>query len=65
MWQARLADELGYEDQVRQRLKRYEALGIDALMSFHQVAALGHEQVMKSLRLTGELIPEFSSPKVP
>jgi hypothetical protein len=34
-------------------------------MSFHQVASLRHEQVMKSLRLTGELIPEFSVPKVP
>jgi alkanesulfonate monooxygenase SsuD/methylene tetrahydromethanopterin reductase-like flavin-dependent oxidoreductase (luciferase family) len=56
---------VGTKDQVRQRLKRYESLGIDALMSFHQVGALGHEQVMKSLRLTGELIPEFIAPRAP
>ncbi|ATB38157.1 luciferase [Cystobacter fuscus] len=56
---------VGTKDQVRRRMKRYEALGIDALMSFHQVGALRHEQVMKSLRLTGELIPEFSAPRVP
>jgi alkanesulfonate monooxygenase SsuD/methylene tetrahydromethanopterin reductase-like flavin-dependent oxidoreductase (luciferase family) len=56
---------VGTQDQVRQRMKRYESLGIDALMSFHQVATLRHEQIMKSLRLTGELIPEFSLPKAP
>ncbi|WPB73440.1 LLM class flavin-dependent oxidoreductase [Archangium violaceum] len=56
---------VGTKDQVRKRLKRYESLGIDALMSFHQVAPLTHEKVMKSLRLTGELIPEFSAPKAP
>jgi hypothetical protein len=50
---------------VRQGLKRYQELGIDALMTFHQVGPLQHEKVMKSLRLTGELIPEFNSPKVP
>jgi alkanesulfonate monooxygenase SsuD/methylene tetrahydromethanopterin reductase-like flavin-dependent oxidoreductase (luciferase family) len=56
---------VGTKDQVRQGLKRYESLGIDALMSFHQVGPLSHEKVMKSLRLTGELIPEFRSPKAP
>ncbi|MFE8599961.1 LLM class flavin-dependent oxidoreductase [Archangium violaceum] len=56
---------VGTKDQVRKRLARYESLGIDALMSFHQVAPLTHEKVMKSLRLTGELIPEFSAPKAP
>jgi hypothetical protein len=50
---------------VRAGLKRYESLGIDALMSFHQVGPIPHEKVMKSLRLTGELIPEFRSPKAP
>jgi alkanesulfonate monooxygenase SsuD/methylene tetrahydromethanopterin reductase-like flavin-dependent oxidoreductase (luciferase family) len=56
---------VGTKDQVRRGMKRYEALGIDALMSFHQVGPLRHEKVMKSLRLTGELIPEFISPKAP
>ncbi|MFY1827594.1 LLM class flavin-dependent oxidoreductase [Myxococcus fulvus] len=56
---------VGTKDQVRQGLKRYEALGIDALMSFHQVGALSHEAVLKSIRLTGELIPEFKTPSPP
>lgn len=56
---------VGTKDQVRTRLKRYEALGIDALMSFHQVGAMPHDKVMKSIRLTGELIPEFKTPPAP
>jgi alkanesulfonate monooxygenase SsuD/methylene tetrahydromethanopterin reductase-like flavin-dependent oxidoreductase (luciferase family) len=56
---------VGTQDQVRKRLKRYEALGIDALMSFHQVGALTHDKVMKSIRLTGGLIPEFKTPAAP
>jgi alkanesulfonate monooxygenase SsuD/methylene tetrahydromethanopterin reductase-like flavin-dependent oxidoreductase (luciferase family) len=56
---------VGTQDQVRKGLRHYEALGIDALMAFHQVGALPHEKVMKSIRLTGELIPEFSSPRAP
>ncbi len=55
----------GTQDQVRRGLKRYEELGIDALMSFHQVGPLPHEKIMKSIRLTGELIPEFRAPKPP
>jgi alkanesulfonate monooxygenase SsuD/methylene tetrahydromethanopterin reductase-like flavin-dependent oxidoreductase (luciferase family) len=68
LWEVlRAQDSLiaGTKEQVRKGLKRYQDLGIDALMSFHQVGPLSHEKVMKSLRLTGELIPEFSSPKVP
>ncbi|HVG57547.1 MAG TPA: LLM class flavin-dependent oxidoreductase, partial [Hyalangium sp.] len=56
---------VGSKDQVRKGMKRYEELGIDALMTFHQVGPLRHEMVMKSLRLTGELIPEFHLPKAP
>ncbi len=56
---------VGSKDQVRKGLKRYEDLGIDALMTFQQVGPLRHDKVMKSLRLTGELIPEFRSPKAP
>ena len=68
IWDVLSAQEsliVGTKDQVRQRMGRYAALGIDALMSFHQVGALRHEHVLKSLRLTGELIPEFSTPKAP
>ncbi|RKH73053.1 LLM class flavin-dependent oxidoreductase [Corallococcus sp. AB049A] len=56
---------VGTQDQVRAGLKRYQALGIDALMSFHQVGALAHDKVLKSIRLTGELIPEFKTPAAP
>lgn len=56
---------VGTKDQVRKGLKHYEALGIDALMTFQQVGALRHEAVMKSIRLTGELIPEFQAPRAP
>jgi hypothetical protein len=34
-------------------------MGIDRLMAFHQVGSLKHEDVMESLRLVSELIPEF------
>ncbi|MCC8250733.1 hypothetical protein [Saccharothrix luteola] len=33
--------------------------GIDRLMAFHQVDSLKHEDVMRSLQLVGDLIPEF------
>lgn len=56
---------VGSPDQMRKGLKRHEALGIDALMSLHQVGALTHDQVMKSIRLTGQLIPEFQTPAAP
>jgi len=56
---------VGSKEQVREGLKRYESLGIDSLMTFHQVGPIRHEKVMKSIRLTGELIPEFRSPKAP
>ena len=68
LWEVLRAQDsliVGSKDQVRKGMKRYEELGIDALMTFHQVGPLRHEKVMKSLRLTGELIPEFHLPKAP
>lgn len=56
---------VGTKDPVRQRLKRYEAPGIDAPMSFHQVGARSHEAVLTSIRLTREIIPEFKLPAPP
>ena len=50
---------VGSQETCRKKLRKYADLGIDRLMSFHQVAHLPHDQVMKSLRLIGELIPEF------
>jgi alkanesulfonate monooxygenase SsuD/methylene tetrahydromethanopterin reductase-like flavin-dependent oxidoreductase (luciferase family) len=41
----------------RKKIEMYADLGIDRLMCFHQVGALPHEAVMKSIRLAGGLIP--------
>ncbi|MFD8500459.1 LLM class flavin-dependent oxidoreductase [Amycolatopsis sp. NPDC059657] len=52
---------VGSQDTCRKKLRAYADLGVDRLMCFHQVGALPHDQVMKSMRLIGELIPEFAS----
>jgi alkanesulfonate monooxygenase SsuD/methylene tetrahydromethanopterin reductase-like flavin-dependent oxidoreductase (luciferase family) len=51
---------VGSPQTCRKKLRMYADLGIDRLMSFHQVGALPHEAVMKSIRLIGGLIPEFA-----
>ena len=43
----------------RRKMKRYEEIGIARLLCFQQVGHLGHDQVMKSIRLIGHLISEF------
>ncbi len=50
---------VGDQDQIRAGLKFYEEVGIDRLMTLHQVGALPHDKIMKSIRLVGEVIPEF------
>jgi alkanesulfonate monooxygenase SsuD/methylene tetrahydromethanopterin reductase-like flavin-dependent oxidoreductase (luciferase family) len=50
---------VGSQETCRKKLRKYADLGIDRLMAFHQVGHLRHEQVMKSIRLLGELIPEL------
>lgn len=52
---------VGSKQTCRKKLRMYADLGIDRLMAFHQVGHLPHEAVMKSIRLVGELIPEFTS----
>jgi alkanesulfonate monooxygenase SsuD/methylene tetrahydromethanopterin reductase-like flavin-dependent oxidoreductase (luciferase family) len=52
---------VGSPQTCREKLKAYADLGIDRLMTFHQVAALPHDSVMHSIRLIGELIPEFDT----
>jgi alkanesulfonate monooxygenase SsuD/methylene tetrahydromethanopterin reductase-like flavin-dependent oxidoreductase (luciferase family) len=51
---------VGSPDTCRAKLARYADLGIDRLMCFHQVGALPHESVLRSIRLIGDLIPEFA-----
>ncbi|MDF3148270.1 MULTISPECIES: hypothetical protein [unclassified Streptomyces] len=50
---------VGSPETVRKKLRAYADLGIDRLMCFQQVGALPHESVLRSMRLVGELIPEF------
>ena len=50
---------VGDQDQIRAGFKFYEEIGIDRLMTLHQVGPLAHEKIMKSIRLVGEVIPEF------
>ena len=52
---------VGDPDQCRQKMKKYEELGIDRLMCFQQVGHLTHDSVMQSIRLVGGLIPEFAA----
>jgi alkanesulfonate monooxygenase SsuD/methylene tetrahydromethanopterin reductase-like flavin-dependent oxidoreductase (luciferase family) len=52
---------VGSPETCRRKLRAYADLGIDRLMSFHQVGSLPHDQVLKSIRLIGDLIPEFDT----
>ncbi|WP_437849779.1 LLM class flavin-dependent oxidoreductase [Sorangium sp. So ce363] len=53
---------VGSPETCRQKIKFYQDLGIDRLLSFQQVGRLSHEQVMGSIRQIGKLIPEFDKP---
>src|SRR6185369_5222985 len=50
---------VGTPDECRKKVKTYQEMGIDRLMCLHQVGAIRHDKVMKSMRLFSELIPEF------
>lgn len=53
---------VGSKETCRRKLRAYADLGIDRMMCFHQVGALPDAEVEKSIRLIGELIPEFHRP---
>lgn len=50
---------VGSPETCRKKMRAYADLGIDRLMCFQQVGGLSHEAVMKSIRLVGQMIPEF------
>ena len=50
---------VGTPDECRKKMKNYQDIGIDRLMCLHQVGAIPHDKVMKSIRLFSQLIPEF------
>ncbi len=50
---------VGSPETCRKKLRKYADLGIDRLMCLQQIGSIGDEQVMTSIRLIGDLIPEF------
>jgi alkanesulfonate monooxygenase SsuD/methylene tetrahydromethanopterin reductase-like flavin-dependent oxidoreductase (luciferase family) len=50
---------VGSQETCREKLKSYAEQGIDRLMCLHQIGGLGEAEVTRSIRLIGELIPEF------
>ena len=50
---------VGDKETFAHGVRTYGEMGIDRLMSFHQVGKLPQEKVLKSIRLLGELIPEL------
>jgi alkanesulfonate monooxygenase SsuD/methylene tetrahydromethanopterin reductase-like flavin-dependent oxidoreductase (luciferase family) len=52
---------VGDKETVAQGVRTYQEMGIDRLMSFHQVGKLPQEKVLKSIRMLGELIPELDT----
>jgi alkanesulfonate monooxygenase SsuD/methylene tetrahydromethanopterin reductase-like flavin-dependent oxidoreductase (luciferase family) len=52
---------VGDIDTCIRKARRYADIGVDRLMSLQQFGALSHEDVMRSIRLTGEyLIPALA-----
>ncbi|HYY45148.1 MAG TPA: LLM class flavin-dependent oxidoreductase [Actinomycetota bacterium] len=50
---------VGSQETCRAQLRQFADLGVDRLMCLHQIGSLPDDAVLKSIRLIGELIPEF------
>jgi alkanesulfonate monooxygenase SsuD/methylene tetrahydromethanopterin reductase-like flavin-dependent oxidoreductase (luciferase family) len=50
---------VGSQETCREKLRAYADLGIDRLMCLHQIGDIADDKVTTSIRLIGELIPEF------
>jgi alkanesulfonate monooxygenase SsuD/methylene tetrahydromethanopterin reductase-like flavin-dependent oxidoreductase (luciferase family) len=50
---------VGSPETCREKLRAYADMGIDRLMCLHQIGNIADEAVDTSIRLIGELIPEF------
>ncbi|WP_156757050.1 LLM class flavin-dependent oxidoreductase [Actinokineospora pegani] len=50
---------VGSQETCREKLRAYADLGVDRLLCLHQMGGLDDEAVLTSIRLVGELIPEF------
>ncbi|MBN6040225.1 LLM class flavin-dependent oxidoreductase [Amycolatopsis sp. 195334CR] len=51
---------VGSPETCRRKLRAYADLGIDRMMCLQQIGGIPHDQVLKSIRLIGELIPELA-----
>jgi alkanesulfonate monooxygenase SsuD/methylene tetrahydromethanopterin reductase-like flavin-dependent oxidoreductase (luciferase family) len=51
---------VGSPDTCRKKLRAYADLGIDRLMCLQQIGGILHEQVLKSIRPIGGLIPDLA-----
>jgi alkanesulfonate monooxygenase SsuD/methylene tetrahydromethanopterin reductase-like flavin-dependent oxidoreductase (luciferase family) len=54
---------IGDPDTVRRKMERYRDIGTDRLLCFQQVGGLDHAAVMDSIRLVGEEVIPYFSPK--
>jgi alkanesulfonate monooxygenase SsuD/methylene tetrahydromethanopterin reductase-like flavin-dependent oxidoreductase (luciferase family) len=52
---------VGSPETCRKKLRAYADLGIDRLMCLHQIGSIPDDAATTSIRLIGELIPEFDS----
>ncbi|HEX4721262.1 MAG TPA: LLM class flavin-dependent oxidoreductase [Pseudonocardiaceae bacterium] len=50
---------VGSQETCRKKLRAYAELGIDRMMCLHQMGGLADDDVLKSIRLIGELIPDL------
>jgi alkanesulfonate monooxygenase SsuD/methylene tetrahydromethanopterin reductase-like flavin-dependent oxidoreductase (luciferase family) len=50
---------VGSQETCRAQLREFADIGVDRLMCLHQIGSLPDDVVLKSIRLIGELIPEF------
>ena len=54
---------IGDPETVRRKMARYRDIGCDRLLCFQQVGGLKHESIMESIRLVGEKVIPYFSPK--
>jgi alkanesulfonate monooxygenase SsuD/methylene tetrahydromethanopterin reductase-like flavin-dependent oxidoreductase (luciferase family) len=54
---------IGDPATVRRKMERYRDIGTDRLLCFQQVGGLDHAAVMESIRLVGEEVIPYFSPK--
>jgi alkanesulfonate monooxygenase SsuD/methylene tetrahydromethanopterin reductase-like flavin-dependent oxidoreductase (luciferase family) len=50
---------VGSPDTCRKKLQAYADLGIDRMMCLQQIGGIPHDEVMTSIRLIGDLIPDL------